>query len=201
LWTRQLAEVSHIRVLADDDQAGRDHGVKVEKELANKKVQILLPAKGSDVSDHLAAGLGLDALVPFTARPEETTPNGKKASNGRRIRLTWADTITPEPVTWAWLDHGAGRLPIGCLALAAGREGTGKSSFGIWLAARVTTGKLPGALFGTPRKVLYAAVEDSWKHTIVPRLIAAGSRPGNGGSRRCRHPRRGERHRARAARR
>jgi hypothetical protein len=56
-----------------------------------------------------------------------------------------------------------------------GREGTGKSQFTIWLAAQITRGTLPGELYGKPRRVIIVATEDSWKHTIVPRLIAAGA--------------------------
>jgi hypothetical protein len=124
----------------------------------------------------------------------------------RRLAITWASEIEPEPVDWLWVDiatHNAasvdpflmddiasvprgrtwvppevetdGRIPCGMMAIAAGREGTGKSSFGIWLAARVTRGTLPGAFFGTPRRVFYLATEDSWKHTLAPRLIAAGA--------------------------
>lgn len=111
----------------------------------------------------------------------------------RRASITWANTIAPEPVTWAWsgsfesLYEGSegsgrkgseswassGRIAAGTIAIAAGPEGVGKSSFGITLAALVSTGRLPGAWFGTPRNVLYVAVEDSWAHTLVPRLIAA----------------------------
>lgn len=98
--------------------------------------------------------------------PEPPTP--------RRIKLTPAAAIEPEPVIWAWEpEQGAGRIPAGALTLAAGREGTGKSSFGIWLAARLSRGELPGTFHGRPRNVLYAAVEDSWSRTLVPRLIAA----------------------------
>jgi len=45
----------------------------------------------------------------------------------------------------------------------------------IWVAARTTRGDLPGAFCGRPRAVIVVAVEDSWKHTIAPRLIAAGA--------------------------
>lgn len=93
----------------------------------------------------------------------------------RRAAVVWADTITPEAVVWAWSEDGAGRIPAGTLSVAAGREGTGKSSFGIWLAAQITCGTLPGSFEGTPRTVLYVAVEDSWKHTLVPRLMAANA--------------------------
>ena len=96
----------------------------------------------------------------------------------RRAKVTWAVDIEPEPVVWAWQetsDVETGRIPSGSLSVAAGREGTGKSSFGIWLAAQITKGTLPGNFHGKPRTVFYVAVEDSWKHTLVPRLIAAGA--------------------------
>lgn len=93
----------------------------------------------------------------------------------RRLVLTPASAIEPEPVIWAWEDTGLGRIPAGSLGLFAGREGTGKSSFLIWLVAQVTRGLLPGSWFGIPRPVIYVAVEDSWKYTIVPRLMAAGA--------------------------
>lgn len=93
----------------------------------------------------------------------------------RSLRLTRASEIEPEPVVWAWLDEGEGRIPAGALSVAAGREGTGKSSFGMWMAAQITRGLLPGNFYGRPRAVFYVAVEDSWKQTIVPRLIGAGA--------------------------
>ncbi|MGY1499175.1 AAA family ATPase [Streptomyces sp. QTS52] len=94
----------------------------------------------------------------------------------RSLRLTRASEIDPEPVVWAWEPQpGEGRLPAGALTLAAGREGTGKSSFGIWVAARLSRGELPGTFYGHPKSVFYAAVEDSWSRTLVPRLIAAGA--------------------------
>jgi len=100
---------------------------------------------------------------------------GAADARARRLVLTPASEIEPEPVVWAWEDDGAGRIPAGSFGLAAGREGTGKSSFLIWLAARITAGTLPGSLHGVPRGVIYVAVEDSWKYTIVPRLMAAGA--------------------------
>jgi Bifunctional DNA primase/polymerase, N-terminal/AAA domain len=105
------------------------------------------------------------------------TQNGQApavALTGRRIVLTPASGITPEPVVWAWEDGGEGRIPAGSLGLFAGREGTGKSCCLIWFAAKVTKGELPGSLDG-PRAVIYVAVEDSWKYTIVPRLVASGA--------------------------
>ncbi|WP_415947742.1 AAA family ATPase [Streptomyces sp. KLOTTS4A1] len=109
---------------------------------------------------------------PLAYIPDGGPADGPK----RRIKLTPASAIEPEPVIWAWEPEvGEGRIPAGALTLAAGREGTGKSSFGIWVAARLSRGELPGTFHGQPRNVFYAAVEDSWSRTLVPRLIAAGA--------------------------
>ncbi|WP_158642422.1 AAA family ATPase [Actinomadura sp. WAC 06369] len=114
-----------------------------------------------------------DALEEFAA--DVSRARHPDARPGGRIRLTPASQIQPRPVVWAWEDDGHGRIPAGSLISAAGREGTGKSSFGIWLASEITRGTLPGTLYGQPRQVVYVAVEDSWSHTLVPRLIAAGA--------------------------
>ncbi|URN12501.1 AAA family ATPase [Streptomyces radiopugnans] len=115
----------------------------------------------------------LTAVIP----PAGGEPgDAEQAAPMRRIKLTPASAIEPEPVIWAWEpEDGAGRIPAGALTLAAYREGTGKSSFGIWLAARLSRGELPGTFHRQPRNVFYAAVEDSWSRTLVPRLIAAGA--------------------------
>jgi hypothetical protein len=53
--------------------------------------------------------------------------------------------------------------------------GVGKSTFHGWLIAQLTRGTLPGVHYGTPRKVIICAREDSWERSIVPRLMAAGA--------------------------
>ena len=89
----------------------------------------------------------------------------------RTITLTRASSITPRPVRWLWQD----RLPLAALGLLGGREAVGKTILAYTLAADITRGILPGAYNGTSRAVIVAATEDSWAHTIVPRLMAAGA--------------------------
>ena len=79
--------------------------------------------------------------------------------------------ITLRPVRWLWTE----RLPVGAFALVGGREGVGKSILVYTLAADITQGTLPGVFHGTPKAVIVAATEDSWEHTIAPRLLAAGA--------------------------
>ncbi|MBV9143446.1 MAG: AAA family ATPase [Pseudonocardiales bacterium] len=90
---------------------------------------------------------------------------------GRRVRLTPASAIRLRRVSWLW----EGRIPTGAVTVVPGREGTGKSLLLAWLAGQVTRGELPGCREGGPRAVVYAASEDSWAHTIAPRLHAAGA--------------------------
>ncbi len=104
-------------------------------------------------------GVDLHAVSPAEAEQAGT----------RRVRLRRASTFTPRPVRWCWVE----RLPRGELSLLAGREGIGKSTVAYTLAAQLTRGTLPGDCHGVPRAVFVAATEDSWEHTIVPRLMAA----------------------------
>jgi hypothetical protein len=107
----------------------------------------------------------------------------EQAAPPRRLVLTPASTIRPKPTVWIWettpeggtVDDRQGRFPVGSLVIAAGRAGLGKSQFAAWMTAHITRGTLPGCLFLKPRAVIYAASEDSWAMTIVPRLIAAGA--------------------------
>lgn len=89
----------------------------------------------------------------------------------RKLILTPASTMKVRRVRWIWQD----RIAMGTLALISGREGLGKSTLAYAIAADITRGTLPGEDHGNPRSVLICAAEDSWEHTIVPRLIAAGA--------------------------
>jgi 5S rRNA maturation endonuclease (ribonuclease M5) len=175
-WRPEFAQRfrgARVIVVADRDEPGRKHAAQVAASLEGVagEVRVVEAAAGKDAADHVAAGYGPGDFTAVEAQPV-----------GRRLVLTSAADIEPEPVVWAWEEpdpHGlapnGGRIPLGSLSVAAGREGTGKSSFGIWMAAHITCGTLPGQLFGKPHAVIYAAVEDSWKHTLVPRLMAAGA--------------------------
>lgn len=98
--------------------------------------------------------------------------NGKNGAKVlRSIHLTAAASITIKPVHWLWSD----RIALGTLCLIGGRESVGKSLVAYTLTAQITRGELPGVYEGQPRAVVVAAAEDSWEHTIVPRLMAAGA--------------------------
>ncbi|MGW0782474.1 AAA family ATPase [Streptomyces sp. NPDC002913] len=126
--------------------------------------------------DEAAARFFGDEQLPESGSTEQST------RTPRRLVLTPASSIRIRPVRWLWdtTPTGApptshGRIPLNSLAIAAGGPGLGKSQYACWMVARITTGTLPGELFGKPRGVIYAATEDSWSMTIAPRLVAAGA--------------------------
>lgn len=105
---------------------------------------------------------------------ESANARGEQSSNGshnrsRPVAATPASAFHPKRVRWLW----DGRWAIGSLGLLGGMEGLGKSTVALDVAGAVTRGVLPGEFYGTPRSVLVCATEDSWEHTLVPRLMAA----------------------------
>jgi len=114
----------------------------------------------------------MDAAAAPTARrlSTPTPPSGASSDpmKRRNVVLTPASKIARKRVQWLW----DGRLANGTLGLLAGAEGLGKSTLAYWLAARITRGELPGEDRFHPRSVLVCATEDSWEHTIRPRLDA-----------------------------
>ncbi len=105
------------------------------------------------------------------AAAEAMVNNHLPDTGSRKVTLTPASKVKVRPVRWL-LEN---RIALGTLALLAGREGIGKSLVAYTYAAQITTGTMPGEYAGKPRAVIVAATEDSWSHTIVPRLMAAGA--------------------------
>lgn len=168
-----------VVIVADRDEPGHRHAAAILAGLAGvaKSVLVVEAATGKDACDHIAAGHALDQFMPADL------PEVEGVGPRRRIVLKPASAIKPRRVVWAWdtspLGAGPaemqGRFPVGSLVIGAGRAGIGKSQFAAWLVAMITLGLLPGCWYGRPRSVIYAATEDSWTMTIVPRLIAAGA--------------------------
>lgn len=130
------------------------------------------------VPDEIVEVDSLFANAPTKARGvgEQPAPTPEAVgSGGWRLDLQrGSDTefIVPE---WLWEHDGIGRIPTRAVTLCAGKGGTGKSTFTLWLAAQLTRGTLPGMHQGTPRDVLIYGVEDAWDAVIAPRLAAAGA--------------------------
>ncbi|MEU3340692.1 DUF3987 domain-containing protein [Streptomyces sp. NPDC006668] len=104
-YTPQLHGAAEVVVIADRDEPGRKHAAVVADSVqrAGIPVRVLEPARGKDVSDHLAAGLGFDDLVtpevhptnPRNADGDHHADTGSRSGiSGTRI----ADTGWDDPV-------------------------------------------------------------------------------------------------------
>lgn len=155
-----------VVVVRDKDEAGRRHAGQVVGLLDGVATVGVVEAKaGKDAADHVAAGFGVDEFLPVDdpGAPERSVP--------RRLVPTLASDVKIKRVRWTFENW----IVLGALNLLAGREGLGKSTLAVWIAAKVTQGTLPGELFGKPRHVIYLATEDDPAFTVAPRLKAAGA--------------------------
>jgi putative DNA primase/helicase len=176
----------HIVILADNDDAGRNHAEK-KADLAHHagatSIRIVhfpeLPAKG-DVSDYMANGGTRDSLLsridaasilPRLLGSNEQSPTDTERASGLIVQR--ASDIKPEPISWLWPE----RIAIGKLTLIVGDPGLGKSQLTAFLTAVVTTGDELPCREGRAEKgsVLIFSAEDDAADTIVPRLQAAGA--------------------------
>jgi hypothetical protein len=85
----------------------------------------------------------------------------------REVAVVWASEIEFERVRWL----EPNRVALSTLTLVAGMPDQGKTLWLCHLAARVSRGEADGE----PGTVLFAAAEDSIRHTPGPRLEAAGA--------------------------
>jgi hypothetical protein len=65
-YTASLKGASEVLIIADKDEPGRKHAAQVAASVAKAGIpfRVFEAAKGKDASDHLAAGLGYEDLVP-----------------------------------------------------------------------------------------------------------------------------------------
>ncbi len=134
-----------VIVVADRDQAGRDHARDVARSLVGKAlaitiVETVVDVAGADVSDHLDAGRGLEDLDVIASTIKKHVDDGalpladwlsstaSTTDATRQPPLVEARTVVladvqPEPVEWLW----PGYLPLGKLVVLDGDPSVGKS--------------------------------------------------------------------------
>lgn len=92
----------------------------------------------------------------------------------RKVVLTNATEIKPEPIRWLWKHW----LALGKLEILAGAPGQGKTTIALALAATVSSGGTwPDGSRCEPGSVLVWSGEDDPADTLLPRLLAAGADP------------------------
>jgi RecA-family ATPase len=101
-----------------------------------------------------------------------TAGNGLQTPSRELVAVT-AASLEMRATRWLWEDVHGCWIPLGALVGLGGREGVGKSTICAYLVAQVTTGTLPGDLYGKPKGVVIVSTEDDWHTTIKPRLVAA----------------------------
>lgn len=164
-------EGAHVVVIADNDGSGHEHAHQVAQALDGtvRTVRVLrssLDRKGADVSDHLAAGLSLDQLVPLDQAPTEDLGEDAPELTGDPVtdRL---DALRSLLVDSAGLDDIPPPEPVidrvlfrDSLAWLHGKPGHGKSFVALDWAGSVSTGRTwHGHPVSNPGGVVYLVAE------------------------------------------
>ena len=191
-----------IIILTDNDDAGRNYGIKVAQNTLNiaKSVKIIpataiwskCPPKG-DISDIVQA-LGEDEATKLLAdaiyntpfcTPESLPPikENNTASMPTQQEIEYPvirlSEVKFEKQEFLWNPY----LPIGEITVMYAAGGTGKSYATIGIAADITTGRsLPRygieQTMVNPEKVLFISAEDN-ESIILSRMREAGGNPDN----------------------
>ncbi len=119
---------ANVIIVADRDEVGRRHAHKVRDSLQGvaKAIWVVQAKIGKDVSDHLAAGLPVDALVPMRERTRRGLVSARELSEMALEDLELTDTDLPEYVPWEVMPGIVWR-PGRAYAVAA-YQGEGKTS-------------------------------------------------------------------------
>ena len=147
-----------VTISADADAPGRKFGKAVEAALKPMAavVRLSLPPgdDGRDVAD-FADWADARAWV-------------KRCIQGERPLFQPLTLIAPSTWQWIW----PGWVPRGELVLLGGPPEAGKGLVSTCLIACLSNGRLPdGQAMDRPQSILMIQDEDSWRKTVVPRLL------------------------------
>jgi hypothetical protein len=175
-WQHDWAESfrgAHVAVIFDCDEAGRNGAQKVAASLSG----IAASVKIIDLDEDSHDGYDLTKFLVEHGSPDDPIVAGEMVRrrfnetpvydpnpvpDSARLEARSLHGRVPQRVEFLYTDVP---LPIGQLALLAGREGTGKSTWTARLAARLTRDE---------HRVLMLADEDACDAVLLPRLLAAG---------------------------
>lgn len=160
-----------VRIIADNDKPGLRAAARLAARLsglATVEGVWIVPGEKESVDDLWVRGGDLTELVGIPV-PTEDEPAAEHQPE-RKLSLRSLDTISSKRTRFMWEKM----IPQSAVSLCAGRGGTGKSTFLLWIAAQITKGTLPGENFGAPADVLYVSHEDSAEEVVVPRADANG---------------------------
>lgn len=189
-WRKDYAETlrgARVVVVADRDEPGRAHARQVAESLKGvaAKLDVVEPAVGKDISDHLAAGKSRNDLVEGSGLPSGVVSGVMVAS---ALRPATRDTLPklrfldiermvreePPPVPWVV----EGFVAQGALTALVAKYGEGKSLLSAALAAGVALGAREAGFACRQGRVVIVDAENG-EHEIHRRVRALGL-PGGG---------------------
>ena len=153
-WRPEYTEVlqgANVVVVADRDEPGYNHANQVAKALEGiaKRVVVVEPLEGKDVSEHLAAGRSLRELVPVQLIGADTA--SERNARIREAALATLSETRQQVGSWGWgdVDRLCGALVAGWLYVIGARPSNGKTTLLLNLLSSLREDRIPTLYFGT----------------------------------------------------
>lgn len=156
-WRPEYSEMlrgADVIVAADRDAPGRAHAGDVVHALDGvaRRVVLVEPGAGKDVTDHLTAGRALAELVPVPVDAGASIHETVRARNAR-IRDAALATLgeVQRVASWGYgaLDRLLGGLVSGWVYAVGGLAGNGKSTFALNVLDHLIESRVPTLCIGT----------------------------------------------------
>lgn len=175
--TEELDGAASVTIIADNDQAGRNHAEDVKASLvgAGIDVTVVTPAEGcKDVTEHVEAGYGVGDLIAVDGPPVDDFAAEVKAKfPALDWHELWADESEEE-----WIVEPI--LPARRLVAVYSPPKVGKSLLMLELAVAMARGtEVLGTTPERQYRVLYVDFENDPKVDTRDRLKAMGQTPGD----------------------
>jgi len=187
-WRPEYSESlqgKRVAIIADNDDAGRNHAHDVARSLVGVAESVRLIAalpQAKDLSEWVEKGGTREQLLNLIREAPELTAeeiakwDAQKESEPQDLehlaKLVCFAEIQPKVLRWVWLC----RIPAGKLSLFVGDPDKGKSLITIDMTARITTGRpFPDGAPCERGSVIILSAEDDAEDTVRPRLEAAGA--------------------------
>lgn len=176
-----LVKGRSLRLLLDNDEAGREGTAKILKAIADANARPKTPKriawdeelpKGYDIRDVVTNAKTPHEAYRIVKDSLEKAELPEASDGGGEIDLVPYNTIEPEEVQWLWEK----RIPLGKFSMLQGDPGLGKSYLLCDLAARVSTGTpFPDGSQVIEGEAAIFTSEDDPADTIRPRLDLLGA--------------------------
>jgi len=166
--SKLLPQGSTVYLWPQNDEAGQKWAADIRQQFKGKIKVAATPAEHKDLNDWRKAGATPEDVFAAVANAQSASVTVAESHKTKQLTVGFMSDVKIEPVLF--IDKPL--FQKNAFHLVSGRKNTGKGTFLIGVAARVTRGEL-----GPKTNVFWVSYEDNREMDIAPRLLAAKGDP------------------------